>query len=65
MLGILDCSKKHAMDFEEDHAVTAVKQMHSFLTKFCSPLGRVRGRREPQRLACDEGLKRHVLNTVL
>ena len=29
VLGILDCSKKHAEDFEEDHAVTAVKQLHT------------------------------------
>ena len=25
VLGILDCAKKHVSDFEEDHAVTAVK----------------------------------------
>ena len=65
VLGVLDCSKKHATDFEDDHAVTAVKQLDAFLTAFCTPLGRVRGRRGPQPLACDEGLKAHVLKTVL
>jgi len=30
VLGILDCSKKHVSDFEEDHAVTAVKNWMSF-----------------------------------
>ena len=64
VLGLLDCSKKHASDFEEDHAVTAVKQLDAFLTKFCSPLGRVRGRRGVQRLECDQYLKAHVLKTV-
>ena len=64
VLGVIDCSKKHATDFEEDHAVTAVKQMDSFLTAFCTPLGRVRKRRGVQPLACDEGLKSHVLKTV-
>jgi hypothetical protein len=64
VLGLLDCSKKHASDFEDDHAVTAVKQLDDFLTKFCSPLGRIKGRRGVQRLACDRDLKAHVLNTV-
>ena len=64
MLGILDCSKKHASDFEEDHAVTAVKQLDSFLTKFCTPLGRIQGRRGVQPLACDLALKAHVMKTV-
>ena len=62
VLGILDCSKKHASDFEEDHAVTAVKLLGEFLTKFFTPLGR--GRRQAEPLACDEGLKDHVLRTV-
>ena len=39
VLGLLDCSKKHASDFEEDHAVTAVAHLDSFLTKCCTPLG--------------------------
>ena len=63
VLGIIDCSKKHAEDFEEDHAVTAVKQLDVFLTKFCTPLGRVGRVVKP--LACDENLKRHILVTVL
>jgi len=64
VLGILDCSKKHASDFEEDHAVTAVKQIDAFLTTFCTPLGRIQGRRGVQPLACDLALKAHVMKTV-
>ena len=64
VLGILDCSKKHAEDFEEDHAITAVKQLDDFLTRFCTPLGRVPRRRAPQPLACDEALKKHILEKV-
>ena len=62
VLGILDCKKSHAAEFEEDHAVTAVKQLGSFLTKFCTPMGR--GRRKAVPLACDESLKSHVMRTV-
>ena len=61
-LGILDCEKGHASEFEEDHAVTAVKQLESFLTRFCTPLGR--GRRKALSLTCDESLKSHIMRTV-
>ncbi|CAK0899599.1 unnamed protein product, partial [Prorocentrum cordatum] len=64
VLGLLDCSKKRASDFEDDHAVTAVKQLDDFLTKFCTPLGKIKGHRGAQPLACDQKLKAHVLGTV-
>ena len=68
VLGILDCSKKHACDFEQDHALTAVKQLDDFLTRFCTPLGprpRARGpRRGPQPLACDVMLKAEIIKKV-
>ena len=66
VLGILHCRKSRAAEFEEDHAAMAVKQLRSFLTKFCTPLGRRpgRGRRKALPLACDEALKSHVLATV-
>ena len=64
VLGLLDCSKKHASCFEDDHAVTAVRQLDEFLTRFCSPLGKIVGRRGAQPLACDAELKAHVLKTV-
>ena len=64
VLGILDCSKKHACDFEEDHAVTAVKQLQGFLTRFCSPLGPSAGGRAPQPLACDIMLKADIIKKV-
>ena len=60
VLGILSCSKKHASDFEDDHAVTAVKQLDALFSKFCTPLGRVRGRRGAEPLACDSELKAHI-----
>ena len=62
VLGVLDCKKGSVAEFEEDHAVTAVKQLDSFLTKFCTPLGR--GRRKALPLACDESLKSHIMRTV-
>ena len=43
VLGILACEKGHASEFEEGHAVTAVKQLDSFSTRFCTPLGPRRG----------------------
>ena len=64
VLGLLDCSKKHASDFEEDHAVTAVNQLDVFFTEFCTPLGRVQGQRGAQPLACDQDLKAHVMKSV-
>ena len=70
VLGLLDCTKKSASDFEEDHAVTAVAQLDSFITRFCSPLGptpahnRYGGRRGARRTACDMALKTHVMKTV-
>ena len=62
VLGILDCSKNHASDFEEDHALTALKQLDGFLVKFCTPLGRAGGK--PQPLACDEELRNKLLRAV-
>ena len=67
VLGLLDCSKKHASDFEEDHAVTAVAHLDSFLTFFCTPLGPERdgrGRRGAPPSTCDRDLKAHVMKTV-
>ena len=46
VLGLLDCSKKDLSDFEEDHAVTAVRKLEEFLTEFCTPRGRRRGSRK-------------------
>ena len=65
VLGLLDCSKKDLSDFEEDNAVTGVRKLDELLTKFCTPLGRLPGRRRTQPLACDEALKRHILQSVL
>ena len=67
VLGVLHCSKKHACDFEDDHAVTAVKQLDGFMTRFCTPLGpSVRGGRQrgPQPLACDVMLKAEIMKKV-
>ena len=65
VLGLLDCSKKDVTDFEEDHAVTAVRKLEEFLTSFCTPLGRRPGSRQTQPLACEEALKGHILQSVL
>ena len=45
VLGVFDCSKKHAADFEDDHAVAAAKQSDAVLTTFCTPRGRGGGGR--------------------
>ena len=65
VLGILSCARKTVNEFEEDHAVTAVHKLDGFLARFCTPLGRPRGSRKLQPLACDEALKRHIMCTVL
>ena len=39
ILGIVDCSHASAADFEEDHAIKAVRKLDGLITKFCSPLG--------------------------
>jgi hypothetical protein len=64
VFGFLDCSKKHVSDFEEDHAVTAVKQLDSFLTKFCTPLGRIQKRRGVQPLTYVHALKTIVIKRM-
>ena len=46
VLGLLSCSKEHVSDFKEDHAVTNVKRLDDFLTRFCTPLGRPRKSRK-------------------
>ena len=43
-------------DFEEDHALIAVRQMDKFLNKFCTPLS---SKKLP--LATDLELKSHML----
>ena len=37
VLGVLSLEKSSLGDFEEDHAVIAVRKMDLFLTKFCTP----------------------------
>ena len=44
-----------AGDFEEDHALAAVRSMDAFLNKFCTPLAKAR-----QPLATDLELKEHI-----
>ena len=38
ILGVLTLEKSAVGDFEEDHALIAVRQMDNFLNKFCTPL---------------------------
>ena len=39
ILGIVDCSHENTAEFEEDHAVIAVKKLDGLITKFCSARG--------------------------
>ena len=64
VLGIINCKKSSASAFEEDHGLIAVRQPDTFLEKFCTPLGRIRGRRGVQPLACDYDLKAHIKKSV-
>ena len=65
MLGVIDVAKEVVTDFEDDNVVVSLRRFEQFLTVFCTPLGRRPGSREPQPLACDEALKKHIIKTVL
>ena len=64
VLGIIHCKKSSASEFEEDHGMIVVRQLHTFLEKCCTPLGRIKGRRGVQPLACDYDLLAHIKKTV-
>ena len=59
ILGIVDCSHESTAEFEEDHAIVAVKKLDELITKFCSARGP-----GGQPLAPDLSLKDHILKTV-
>ena len=59
VLGIVDCSHASIEDFEEDHAIKAVKKIDGLITDFCSALGP-----GGQPLAPDLSLKDHILKNV-
>ena len=59
ILGIVDCSHASAADFEEDHAIKAVRDIDGLITTFCSPLGP-----GGKLLAPDLSLKEHILKHV-
>ena len=59
VLGIVDCSHASIEDFEEDHAIKAVKKIDGLITIFCSALGP-----GGQPLAPDLSLKDHILQNV-
>ena len=59
ILGIVDCSHESTAEFEEDHAVVAVKQLDELITRFCSARGP-----GGQPLAPDLSLKDHILKRV-
>lgn len=63
VLGIINC-KNSASEFEEDHGLIGVRHLGKCLEKCCTPLGRKRGCRGVQPLACDYDLKAHVMKTV-
>ena len=55
ILGVMGLEKSAVGDFEEDHAVIAVRKLDSFLNRLCTPLGR-----QSRPLAADIALKEHV-----
>ena len=40
ILGVLGLEKSAVGDFEEDHALVAVRKLDNFLNRFCTPLGK-------------------------
>ena len=40
ILGVLGLEKSAVGDFEEDHALVAVRKLDNFLNTFCTPLGK-------------------------
>ena len=56
ILGVLTLENSAVGDFEEDHALIAVRQMDKFLNKFCTPLSS-----KSRPLATNLDLKNHLL----
>ena len=52
---MLTLEKSAVADFEEDHALIAVRKLDSFLNKFCTPLAKAGGPLPP-----DFALKAHI-----
>ena len=59
ILGVMSLAKSAVGDFEEDHALIAVRKMDGFLNRICTPLGP--GGRP---LATDIALKEHIRKTT-
>ena len=60
ILGIVSCTKESTAAFEEDHAISAVRSLDAFLTRFCTSKSRAR-----QPLALDLPLKEHIIQHIL
>ena len=59
ILGVMCLQKSAVGDFEEDHALSGVRQMDAFLNKFCTPIGPA-----SRPLATDIALKEHIRKTI-
>ena len=59
ILGVMSLDKSAVGDFEEDHALIAVRKMDGFLNRICTPLG-PGGRK----LATDIALKEHIRKCI-
>ena len=55
ILGVLGLEKSAVGDFEEDHALVAVRKLDNFLNTFCTPLGK-----KGQHVTTDVTLKEHI-----
>ena len=59
ILGIVPCEKGSTAEFEEDHAIVAVRQLDAFLTRFCARLSCA-----GQPLAPDVPLKDYIIQHI-
>ena len=55
ILGVLGLEKSAVGDFEEDHALVAVRKLDNFLNTFCTPLGK-----KGETTTTDVALKEHI-----
>ena len=62
VLGVMSLANSSTQDFEEDHALIAVRKLDAFLNRFCTPLKSAVGDTQASNSAVDDSqaLKEHI-----
>ena len=62
VLGVMSLANSSTQDFEEDHALIAVRKFDAFLNRFCTPLKSAIGDTQASNSAVDDSqaLKEHI-----